>query len=371
MNGKAVLGALVGVMIAFMLLAPSTVSAWPENPGSGVIIETPILYRLSDVDVTVWDQYDPYYIEVTNDTLTLATVAGEFSMQFWATGEMNVNVTRFLPYTDQMFRAHITSAGEDMTLNFGGFAPGSVYLATTDSTSWSETANETGWLEITMSNVVDDHLSLTMQSSPPVFTTSPDIIAWALEWYSYDADVYPEDATITAITIPYWCWWDEHNWDLGGFPRDSGIFPVSLKASNSEGTVYQNFTITIYNQDIGFLSSPDLSVEKFDDYSYDVNYYPEDADLKCLVKPTWLHFNEHTDQLTGYANRAGSFDVVLRVTHGESVAYQNFTITVTDIIDPPDWNDTPSFMDINKALFYILIAAGVGFILLVFYMRRS
>ena len=129
-------------------------------------------------------------------------------------------------------------------------------------------------------------------------------------------------------------------------------------------------SITIYNQDLGFLSSPDLTITKFEQYVYDVFYYPADADLKCLVKPTWLHFNEYTNTLEGYANRAGSFDVVLRVTLGHAVAYQNFTITVNDVDDPPFWLDTEDGMDRNTVLFYVLIMAGVGFILLVFYMRR-
>jgi len=371
MNGKGVMGALVGVMVAFMLLFPGTASAWPENPGSGVEIDTPILFILNNTEVTLWDTYDPYYIEVTNDTMTLATVAGEFSMTFWADGDLEVNVTTFRPYTDHTLVANFIGVGVSGILVYGGVQPGAVYNAEWDGVDNPITADASGNLTIPITAVVDSVLLLSMLSSPPVFTTSPDIVAWEMEWYFYDADVYPDDAVITAVTIPYWCWWDENNWNLGGYPRDPGAFQVSLRATNSEGSTYQNYTITIYSQEIGFISSPDLNVEKFENYRYDIDYYPEDADLKCLVKPTWLHLNEYTDTLDGYANRAGSFDVVLRITIGHAVAYQNFTITVNDVDSPPDWKDTPSFMDINKALFYILIAAGVAFILLVFYMRRS
>ena len=370
MNGMAVLGALVGVMMALLIL-PGSASAFPDNPGSGVIIETPVLYRLSDVDVTVWDQYDPYYIEVSSDMLTLATVAGEFSMQFWTTGEMDVNITRFLPYTDQMFMAHITSAGEDLTFNFGGFAPGSVCLVTTDSTSWSETANETGWLEISIVHVVDEHLSLTLQSSPPVFITSPNISMRELEGYNYHAETYPGDVVISAVTIPDWCWWDDDNARLGGYARDPGAFPVSLKAVGPEGTAWQNFTITVYPWDIAFLSSPDISVTKFDQYEYGVSYYPPDADCKCLVKPIWLRFNEYTDTLEGHANRAGTFDVVLRITYGTSVAFQNFTITVADLPSNPSWSGGTPQADYSSIMLYVIVGAAIAFILLVFaFMRR-
>lgn len=371
MNGKAVYGALAAVMVALLVFAPMNASAWPENPGEGVTIDTPILFILNNTEVTLWDTYDPYYIEVTNDTMTLATVAGEFSMTFWVDGDLDVNVTTFRPYTDTTLAANFVGAGVSGTLVYGGVQPGAVYNAEWDGVDDLITADEDGNLSIPITAVVDSDLIISMVSSPPVFTTSPDIVAWELEWYSYDAEAYPSDAVITAITIPYWIYWDEDDTAMVGLPRDPGTFSVSLMATNGEGTSYQNWTITIYPQELGFMSSPDLTITKFDDYSYFVDYYPDDADLKCLEKPTWLHLNEHTDELSGYANRAGSFDVVLRITLGTSVAYQNFTITVNDVDHAPSWLDTPSTVDINELLFYVLIAAGVGFILLVFYMRRS
>lgn len=370
MAGKASAGLIAALLVLTMLLTPSTVTAYPENPGEGVTIDYPVLFVLNNTEVTLWDTYDPYYIEVTNDTMTLASVAGEFSITFWVDGDLEVNATTFRPYTDQTLVAVFTGAGVSGTLVYGGVQPGAVYNAEWDGTDDLITADADGNLSIPITNVVDSTLRLSMVSSPPVFSTSPDIVAQAMLWYYYDAEAYPDDAVITAVTIPYWIHWDPESTDMIGLPRDLGVFPVSLMATNSEGTTYQNWTITIYPQDIGFMTSPDLTVTKFDEYEYEMGYYPEDAVLKCLEKPTWLHFNEHTDTLDGLANKAGSFDVVLRITHGPMVAYQNFTITVNDITEPPTWLDTPSTIDMSHAMFYILLGVGVAFMLLVFYMRR-
>lgn len=373
MAGKASAGLIAALLVFTMLLIPSTVTAYPENPGEGITIECPVIFHTDNVNTTLWSEYDPYYIEVTNDTITLATVAGEFSMQFWANDDIEFNITTFEPYGETLLEGLLVGSGtEDLKFHFGGLQPSAVYGHQIDGSLSSTTVNETGWLNLNINNIdANCPIRIFLNWSPPVFTTSPDISAQAMIWYYYDAGAYPSDAVITVVTLPYWLYWNEDNTDMIGLPRDLGSFPVSLKATNEKGTIYQNWTITIYPQDLGFMSNPDLTVTKFDSYFYLVDYYPENADLKCLVNPTWLHLNEHTNTLEGYANKAGTFNVVLRITLGPMVAYQNFTITVNDVVGPPSWLDTPSTMDMDHAMFYILLGVGVAFILLVFYMRRK
>lgn len=342
---------------------------WPDNPGAGVTIDTPVLFILGDVEVTLWDMYDPYYIEVTNDTLNIATVAGEFPMTYWSDGSVDVNVTTFKPYTNTFFVASLSSSGDDLDLRFGGFQPGATFTVVIGGVSSIETADGAGYLIINVENIISTTLSISYLHTPPVFTTSPDIVANEMVWYVYDADVYPSDAVVTIEEKPYWLYWDEDSYSLIGYPRDLGTFEVRLKATNSYGTSWQNWTIYIYSHEIGFTSNPDLTIDKFDYYEYEVDYYPPSAVCKVLLIPTWLHFNEYTDTLKGTALKAGSYNVVIRVTLGHAVAYQNFTITVNDVSDP-SWLDHDMSIDAGTLLFYILIGGGVVFMMIVFYIKR-
>jgi hypothetical protein len=344
---------------------------WPDNPGDVIEINTPVLFVLGNIDVTMWSEYDPYYIEVTNDTLTYATVAGEFPMTFWATGAVDFNITTFSPYADTFLEGDLTSAGEDLYLRIGGFQPGAVVRHVIDGSLASTTVDGAGYLHLNITNIVDTHIELSIVITPPMFTTSPDIVAHEMEWYTYQVGVFPSDAVVTAVELPYWMYWDDETLSMVGLPRDPGTFECRLMATNGFGVSWQNWTIYIYTQDLGFSSNPLLVVDKFDQYEYDVMYYPPNADCKVLIKPIWLHFNEYTDSFDGQANQVGSFNVVIRITLGHAVAYQNFTIVVNDIVSPPSWLDTPSVIDMDHAMFYILLGVGVAFMLLVFYMRRK
>lgn len=344
---------------------------WPDNPGDVIEISVPILYRMGDVDVTMWSEYDPYYIEVTNDTLMYATVAGEYPMTFWASGAVAFNITTFSPYGDIFLEGDLTSAGEDLYLRIGGFQPGAVVRHVIDGSLSSTTVDGAGYLHLNITNIVDVHIELSIVITPPMFTTSPDIVANEMVWYSYQVGVFPSGTTVTAVELPYWMYWDDETLSMVGLPRDPGTFECRLMATNGFGVSWQNWTIYIYTQEIGFSSNPLLVVDKFDLYQYDVAYYPPNADCKVLVKPIWLHFNEYTDTFDGQAFQVGSFNVVIRITIGHAVAYQNFTITVNDVVGPPSWLDTPSTMDMGHAMFYILLGVGVAFMLIVFYMRRK
>lgn len=117
-------------------------------------------------------------------------------------------------------------------------------------------------------------------------------------------------------------------------------------------------------------SYPPLTLHKFDSYLYHINIFPG-ARLTMLEYPSWLSWNPYTYTLHGKAVQAGTFTVRFMAEQYGQIEYQNYTITVAGLPDGGGWGESPPVTDYGQVMLYIVVAASMGFILLVFaFMRR-
>lgn len=328
-------------------------------------------FRLDNCSITWTSTFEPYYVEITNDTAIFADDGGEFSITVWSGSEIDIDITTWEPYTDTLLQATMTGSDDDAIFWFGGVQPGSNWLLSINGASQVLTANATGYLSWDIIGIDSEDVKLSYYNSPPAFTNSPDLVLLDFTEYVYNVGVWPYNAKVTVVTKPDWLTWEYNILQLHGTPFGAGSYPVSLKATNQYGSTYLNWTITVYADGPAFSSNPSLVINKFDDYFYQVSVTPDYLTVVCLEKPSWLTFNSHKLQLYGQAIRAGAFDVKLTAYNPDGQVYQNFTITVNDV-DPYDgWSTHDPEIGMDMVTIYILIAAGIAFIIIVAtFMRR-
>ena len=102
-----------------------------------------------------------------------------------------------------------------------------------------------------------------------------------------------------------------------------------------------------------FASEPVTEATEDEQYTYTVvtsDYENEGLDLEALILPSWLTLNTSTGLLYGTPGDENTGDTVvsLQLTDGNSIVFQNFDLTVTNVSDPPEITSTPPSTEINE-----------------------
>ena len=102
-----------------------------------------------------------------------------------------------------------------------------------------------------------------------------------------------------------------------------------------------------------FASEPVTEATEDEQYTYTVvtsDYENEGLDLEALILPSWLTLNTSTGLLYGTPGDENTGDTVvsLQLTAGNSIVFQNFALTVTNVSDPPEITSTPPSTEINE-----------------------
>jgi len=113
----------------------------------------------------------------------------------------------------------------------------------------------------------------------------------------------------------------------------AGIYTVTYTATDAAGNVGSVARIVIVDNNAApvISSTAVLSLLENTEYSYTFSATDvEDDDLvySATTLPSWLTFDADSGVLSGTAGEAGSHDVVLSVTDGESVVTETFTISI-------------------------------------------
>ncbi len=226
---------------------------------------------------------------------------------------------------------------------------------------------------ITVSNVND----------PPSFTSTPVTSALEDAPYTYnvtasDPDLaYGDGITITAPTLPAWLTFTQTGngtATLSGTPTtaDIGQHSVSLRVTDSNGlAATQAFTIIVaYINDPPFFTSTPVTAATQDAlYTYAITAddpdlpYGDALTISAPTGPAWLTVTDNGDgtaTLSGTPANAdvGQHSVSLRVTDRSGVtATQTFTVTVSNVNDPPSFTSTPVTSALEDAPYTYAVTA--------------
>lgn len=212
---------------------------------------------------------------------------------------------------------------------------------------------------------VNQFFNITVSNSNdiPFFTSTPQTSATQDIVYSYFITADDEDEgdnlTITAPTLPEWLNITDNGEGtatLSGTPDNSDIGnnQVRLRVTdNALAYENQDFTIVVSNANDApsFTSSPVTTVQEDVVYTYNITTTDPDTgdelELRVLSKPDWLNLIDNEDGsgvLTGTPlnENVGSVSVVLNVRDQDNAnGNQNFTITVSNTNDSPQFTSTP------------------------------
>jgi hypothetical protein len=211
-------------------------------------------------------------------------------------------------------------------------------------------------------------------NDPPTFTSTPVTAASEDQLYTYNITTADPDTgqqrTISATTLPAWLTLSNVNAGAGtatlsGTPTQAqvGAHSVTLRVTDNGSPAQfatQSFTVTVanVNDPPTFTSTPVTSAQQGALYSYSITTADPDTGQQRTIAaapgsplPAWLSLTNvnagaGTATLSGTPTQAqvGTHSVTLRVTDNGSpaeFANQSFTITVSDVNDPPTFTSTP------------------------------
>ncbi len=351
-----------------------------SDVSADIPVDTGVIVRLDNCDIH-WDNtFSPYSVYATNDTANFNTLAGEYGLQVWADDQIDLYLTKWYPYSYGPYGFELTGSGANARFNLSGLQPWAVYRLTIGDASSIVSADEQGRITWNVSAITEVFVQLDLISTTPIFTSSPEIAIYSQGYvWSYDIRVFPtkgigpkSDVKITIEQKPSWMTYEYNIWQLHGTPPHVGQYDVHIRATNVNGNSWQNFTVFVYAEDIGITSSPLLSIQKFDQYRYEVKGYPSYAQYKAIAYPSWLHWNTFTHTFDGQALKSGSYKVNISISTNDRIAYQSWTITVNDQPHEPGWSDTKPWIGSDLSLLYMAIGGGAMFCLLImfFFARR-
>ncbi len=210
---------------------------------------------------------------------------------------------------------------------------------------------------------VDDSREISLQEftisvgvaldNAPIFVSAPITTALVGEEYLYGPVTFDADKDSLIISVeekPEWLFFrDKGNGiaSLVGVPSAIGNYKVKLRVSAGEATVVQEFTIvveSVLNNSLSFISTPITQITVGEDYSYDIeasNLANDSLIITAEEKPEWLFFIDKGNgiaKLGGSPNEVGSYKVKLKMSAGDLIAIQEFTIVVE-----PKLNSAPIF----------------------------
>ncbi|MTI20625.1 adhesin, partial [Fulvivirga sp. RKSG066] len=207
------------------------------------------------------------------------------------------------------------------------------------------------------------NINVTNSNDTPFFTSTPNTSATEDISYTYFINTDDDDTgdvlTLSAPVLPTWLALTDNGDGTGqisGVPDNTaaGANTVQLRVTDNAGAfANQDFVITVNNANDPptFTSTPILSVNEDSPYNYSITTSDPDAGdvltIKALSKPSWLTLTDNGDGTgtlsgTPQNSNVGNSSIVLNVEDSEGASVnQNFTLTVNNTNDPPQFTSTP------------------------------
>ena len=194
-------------------------------------------------------------------------------------------------------------------------------------------------------------------NNPPVITSTPISQINEGQNYVYDVDATDADGDTLVYSLTQKPSWLSINSQTGLI---TGVAPqldadyefiATVKVYDGKDFDTQVFTITVKNvptPPVNHLpvitSTPVTQVNEGQNYVYDVNANDADGDTltySLTTAPSWLSINSQTGLITGTAPQVTSdtnYNVVVSVSDGKGSVSQAYTLTVKNIVVPPQNN---------------------------------
>ncbi|MGC8929358.1 MAG: putative Ig domain-containing protein [Candidatus Woesearchaeota archaeon] len=256
--------------------------------------------------------------------------------------------------------------GDALTYSVLDLPAGAVFNSVTRVFSWIPNFDQSGTYYVTF--VVSDgslednetiRIIVLNTNRAPIITSTPVVSAVEASLYSYDVEAYDEDLdslTYLLITAPTGMSINSSTGLINWIPTDVhsklGTVNVIVGVYDGYATTTQNFTITItdINQNPIITSTPVVSAVEASLYSYDVDAIDPDVydvlQYSLITAPTGMSINSSTGLIVWTPQdsdaKLGTANVIVMVSDGDGgYDTQNFTITITDINQPPRITSTP------------------------------
>jgi len=189
----------------------------------------------------------------------------------------------------------------------------------------------------------------------PLITSTPIEFATQDVEYSYTfeaSDYQGGQIFLSAETLPSWLTFNPGSGLLSGTPGndDVGDHDVRLKASDGSTEIFQDFTITVNNENDApeITSTPSVTtINQGDSFTYTLVATDNDpgdvVTLSAPVLPEWMSFNPSNGVLSGTPgrNEVGTTDSVHQITLQATdlaglFVQQEIDLTVVNINDAPE-----------------------------------
>ena len=235
--------------------------------------------------------------------------------------------------------------------------------------NWTPTA--TGYYDVTVevsdngSPIKSTTQSLTIHvgtvppmNQPPTITSTPNTTATINQTYAYNVDATdPDGDTLTySLTIsPAGMTINSTTGLINWTPTATGYYDVTVEVSDGDLIDTQSFIIHVgqapVNQSPTITSTPLTTATVNQAYSYNVNATDPNGDTltySLTTKPAGMTIKSWNGIINWTPNALGDYDVTVKVSDGDLVDNQSFTITV---IPPPalvSISVSPATMNINE-----------------------
>ncbi|MFC1454496.1 putative Ig domain-containing protein [Candidatus Undinarchaeota archaeon] len=222
-------------------------------------------------------------------------------------------------------------------------------------------ANVTDGTDTTWANFT---ITVNNTNDPPEWNPTPtDQNATEDVYFEYDINATDLDGD----TLTYWLndtsvfSFDSSTGMINGTPGNdnTGIHYLNVSVSDLTATIWQEFTINVtsVNDAPEWDPVPTDQIATEDKYfEYDLNATDEENDtlIYGLNDTSVFSFDPNTGMINGTPTNAqvGVYYLMANVTDGTDTTWANFTITVNNTNDPPEWNPTPTDQNATEDVYF-------------------
>jgi hypothetical protein len=197
--------------------------------------------------------------------------------------------------------------------------------------------------------------------SSPVITSTPVTKAVTGQPYSYQVRANGNPVpTFELIAKPEGMTMDGTKGIISWFPSEGGNYDVTVKATNSLGSINQNFSIEVTQvaEAPVFTSTPVTTAVAGQQYRYDVHASGNPAPTYQLKnEPSGMSIDVNGGTITWIPSEAGSYDITVEATNVAATRSQEFTIIVQEAERVPIITSTPVARAVLKELYSYQVEA--------------
>jgi len=212
---------------------------------------------------------------------------------------------------------------------------------------------------------ISQNFIIHVEEAPPInqapnITSTPITSATVDQAYTYNVNATDPDSdviTYSLTTKPAGMTISSTSGIINWTPAATGNYDVTVKVSDGELFDTQNFTVRVgqvpVNQPPIIISTPNTTAIVGQVYSYDVDAADPDGDTltySLTTKPTGMTINSTTGLInwTPATAQIGNNNVTVKVSDGDLIDTQGFTITVEDTGVTPNLKLTPSSQTVSQ-----------------------